>query len=237
MNDASKRAHEACPCTFTLVPYHCEGDPRLVCRCRGQLPIYAPCKWPGHAAIDALAQPEPVEDGEVEAAEKAALWALSCCAPHSLSIDKRRVEDAIEHLASLARRGRGHALMLNDYQIANLRAAIEACGYATWHKDWFKKSPLMVLQNGDWMGEIYLMLPMVQHAPNQTPQKLIEEALARCAPLSEGARALLKQIVEKQAEDDALWFIAETAPESYLQSELRRLHAAVESALAEGEGK
>ena len=42
------------------------------------------------------------------------------------------------------------------------------------------------------------------------------------------AERLLK-IVEAQANDPGLWFVAQTAPEGYLQSELRRLHAAVES--------
>ncbi len=36
-------------------------------------------------------------------------------------------------------------------------------------------------------------------------------------------------LVNAQAEDDGLWFIAETASEAYLQQELRRLHAAVEA--------
>ncbi len=35
-------------------------------------------------------------------------------------------------------------------------------------------------------------------------------------------------IVKRQAEDDGLWFMARTAPEAYLQQELRRLHDAVE---------
>lgn len=38
------------------------------------------------------------------------------------------------------------------------------------------------------------------------------------------------QLVQKQAEDEGLWFIAETAPEAYLQAALRELHAAVERA-------
>lgn len=42
----------------------------------------------------------------------------------------------------------------------------------------------------------------------------------------------LRQIVDEQAEDEGLWFIARTAPEAYLQYELRRLHTAVEDALA-----
>ncbi len=35
-------------------------------------------------------------------------------------------------------------------------------------------------------------------------------------------------IVNEQAEDEGLWFRAITAPEAYLQEELRRLHAAIE---------
>ena len=40
--------------------------------------------------------------------------------------------------------------------------------------------------------------------------------------------AKLRQMVAQQAEDEGLWFNAATAPEAYLQQELRRLHAAVE---------
>ena len=38
----------------------------------------------------------------------------------------------------------------------------------------------------------------------------------------------LQELVNKQAEDEGLWFIAQTAPEAYLQQELRKLHAAIE---------
>ena len=38
----------------------------------------------------------------------------------------------------------------------------------------------------------------------------------------------LREIVNRQAEDEGLWFVALTAPEAYLQQELRRLHAAIE---------
>lgn len=38
----------------------------------------------------------------------------------------------------------------------------------------------------------------------------------------------LKTIVKHQAEDEDLWFKAQTAPEVYLQQELRRLHRAIE---------
>ena len=35
-------------------------------------------------------------------------------------------------------------------------------------------------------------------------------------------------LVNKQAEDEGLWFEARTAPEAYLQRELRKLHALIE---------
>ena len=38
----------------------------------------------------------------------------------------------------------------------------------------------------------------------------------------------LRTIVDNQAEDEGLWFVATTAPEAYLQQELRKLHAAIE---------
>ena len=41
----------------------------------------------------------------------------------------------------------------------------------------------------------------------------------------------LRKIVESQAEDAGLWFVAQTAPEAYLQQELRKLHDAVEKFL------
>ncbi len=42
--------------------------------------------------------------------------------------------------------------------------------------------------------------------------------------------ANLQIIVDEQAEDVGLWFVAQTASEAYLQQELRRLHAAIEEA-------
>ena len=41
-------------------------------------------------------------------------------------------------------------------------------------------------------------------------------------------RDSLLALVDEQAEDEGLWFIALTAPEAYLQQELRRLHARIE---------
>jgi hypothetical protein len=38
----------------------------------------------------------------------------------------------------------------------------------------------------------------------------------------------IKAVVEEQANDEGLWFQAETAAEAYVQTALRRLHAAIE---------
>ena len=43
----------------------------------------------------------------------------------------------------------------------------------------------------------------------------------------ERERAPIQEIVNQQAEDGGLWFEATTAPEAYLQQELRRLHEIV----------
>lgn len=40
-------------------------------------------------------------------------------------------------------------------------------------------------------------------------------------------------VVNRQAEDDGLWFNARTAPEAYLQQELRALHRVIEATRAE----
>jgi len=41
----------------------------------------------------------------------------------------------------------------------------------------------------------------------------------------------LEELIEKQSNDDGLWFDAETAPEAYIQRALRQLHHAVEDVL------
>ena len=43
----------------------------------------------------------------------------------------------------------------------------------------------------------------------------------------------LKLMVDKQAEDEGLWFTAETGPEAYLQQELRKLHTLCEEVIEE----
>jgi hypothetical protein len=43
----------------------------------------------------------------------------------------------------------------------------------------------------------------------------------------------IKAVVDEQAEDDGLWFIAETCAEAYLQQQLRRLHEVIEGKTSE----
>ena len=51
---------------------------------------------------------------------------------------------------------------------------------------------------------------------------------AKRAARAENILAEAEHVCKEQAEDEGLWFVAETITESYLQSALRRLHAAVE---------
>lgn len=46
----------------------------------------------------------------------------------------------------------------------------------------------------------------------------------------------LQDLVNEQAEDEGLWFIAATVSEAYLQQALRRLHDVIEAQLAETSG-
>jgi hypothetical protein len=40
--------------------------------------------------------------------------------------------------------------------------------------------------------------------------------------------AAIKSLVDEQADDDGLWFHADTAAEAYVQQALRRLHSVIE---------
>lgn len=61
----------------------------------------------------------------------------------------------------------------------------------------------------------------VQYSDYEALQQRITELERRIAELM--------AVVDAQAEDEGLWFISETAPEAYLQHELRRLHSAIEA--------
>jgi hypothetical protein len=61
--------------------------------------------------------------------------------------------------------------------------------------------------------------------PNKVDRDTLERAPNK-ADRDTLARARL--LVAEQAKDEGLWFIAQTAPEGYLQQELRRLHRVIE---------
>jgi hypothetical protein len=62
-------------------------------------------------------------------------------------------------------------------------------------------------------------------ARHDAAYKLLKE----CANVIDASQAV-RRMVDEQAEDEGLWFIAKTAPEAYLQAALRKLHTAVDSA-------
>jgi hypothetical protein len=51
----------------------------------------------------------------------------------------------------------------------------------------------------------------------------------------DAAAKAARTLINEQAEDEGLWFQAQSAPEAYLQQELRRLHDAVEAIWPEEE--
>lgn len=68
--------------------------------------------------------------------------------------------------------------------------------------------------------------PMWRVTERQAGNDLVDRLDKAVSSLAAG-----RQLVAKQAEDDGLWFQAKTAPEAYLQQELRRLHSAIEGEL------
>lgn len=62
----------------------------------------------------------------------------------------------------------------------------------------------------------------------KSPWTKIERLEKRIEDMEE-TLAVQLALVHKQAGDEGLWFIAQTAPEAYLQQELRRLHGAIEA--------
>ena len=62
---------------------------------------------------------------------------------------------------------------LNEYQVANLKSLIEASGYGY---EKAERNPLWVANTGDWIGQIYNLLPEVEYKPNATAEELAERA-------------------------------------------------------------
>lgn len=73
-----------------------------------------------------------------------------------------------------------YVIELDEYEISNLRAALDATGCGTWHLSMkdppIESSPLEVLNTGDWLSQIQNKLPKVNVLPNHTPDELAESA-------------------------------------------------------------
>lgn len=79
-----------------------------------------------------------------------------------------RIVDGLAH-------GGQHVLVLNDYQVSNLLSALQAAGCCGFH-DEHGDSPLDVMNTGNWLGEIFTLLPYVEHKANVDPSELRRRA-------------------------------------------------------------
>lgn len=86
----------------------------------------------------------------------------------------------------------------------------------------------------DGSGRVSVPVASIVDSPRVQEQvrdvRAIEESqiAKKLIAASRSAMAVARMIVGEQAEDEGLWFDAQTTPEAYLQQALRRLHAAVE---------
>ena len=82
---------------------------------------------------------------------------------------------------------------------------------------------------------------LIRRLRNGTPRAFVDEQkLAKLSERIAKPEAALHEmytLVDRQAEDEGLWFITKTASEAYLQQELRRLRKVIEQARAALEGK
>ncbi len=123
----------------------------------------------------------------------------------------------------------GHALTVKDQQVAALtRHELKACQICQWPRT----------------SEPYDICPCCGHEPgadegqyawdgkwwskSRQPPQLVIKAETALAKTSQQLAAL-RQLVNQQAEDAGLWFMAHYASEAYLQEALRALHATIES--------
>ena len=91
-------------------------------------------------------------------------------------------------------------------------------------EDWFNSCNIQGIAK----METIELTELVECMRDIEKRKTLEAAIARIEAL-EAADSLIKHLVNEQAEDEGLWFVAETAAEAYLQQELRRLHRLIET--------
>lgn len=84
-----------------------------------------------------------------------------------------------------------HAVILTDYEIANLREALSAA---------YSDGPLNALWSGDWAGQVLDKLPMVDHWVCQSAKAMMESAKTRQEPITDDmAGRLLVSFAQDQA--------------------------------------
>jgi hypothetical protein len=66
---------------------------------------------------------------------------------------------------------------------------------------------------------------------DQVAEYLTETGRGEAARELREAIAAVHSLVSEQAEDEGLWFVADSIVEAYLQQELRRLHTLLETRL------
>jgi len=98
------------------------------------------------------------------------------------------------------------------------------------HYDYSIRNKELVLENIKLKEEIDRLLETIRHLSGDK-ELLIEKQDRILKELGQATLnfAVLIDSVDKQAEDNGLWFDAQTAPEAYLQQELRKLHGLIES--------
>lgn len=72
-----------------------------------------------------------------------------------------------------------HVIELDDYEVANLKAALRAIGCG-WYQNgvtrFASRSPLFAMNTGDWVCQIAHKLPEVDYVPNVQVEELAERA-------------------------------------------------------------
>jgi hypothetical protein len=93
-------------------------------------------------------------------------------------IRRQALADAVRIAEGVAR-GDQHVILLSSYEAANLRAALQATGYAVADAE----SPLNVMNTGDWLGQVWQKLPYIEESeckPNSSVEEMIRRAHEWC---------------------------------------------------------
>ena len=77
---------------------------------------------------------------------------------------------------------------------------------------------------------VEMMVNEYDPSEGHTPEQLFENLrlMAISHKLLSDKLSQIKTVVNRQAEDERLWFLPEYVTEDYLQQELRKLHAVIE---------